>query len=346
MMNGLDVALLYNEPQLAADHPDAASEAGVLESVEAIEAALLARGHRPRRYGLAGSPEEVIVSVRQLGSADVVFNLFEGSGGVGRGEAEVAGMVEWLGYPITGSPAECLALARHKARTKWLLAGAGLPTAAFLLVEPDTRPDPANLAKLLAAGPVIIKPANEDASLGIGPESIVRDEAGVREQLASIHARYGPALVEQFIVGREFNAAMIAVPEPRMLPLSEIEFRGAGTPGWQIVTYDAKWAEESDACRQTPAVCPARVTPEVLARVQAIALAAFRLVGCRDYARVDLRQDVEGRLFVLEVNSNPDLGPGAGFARSLRVAGIGYDALLDQMVREAYVSRGRNTATR
>ncbi len=335
----LDVLLLYNEPLLSADDPDWASEAGVLESVEAVQAALLARGHRVRKLGVGGSVEEFLARLPEIGAADVVFNLFEGLGGVGRGESEIAGLLELLGYPLTGSGAECLALVRHKARTKWLLAGAGVATPKFCLVPADAAVDEQAVTALLSEGPVIVKPAHEDASLGIEDGSVCTDRAALVRQIETIRARYGAVLVEQFIVGREFNAAVLAIGEPRLLPLAEIEFSGPGPRGWQIVTYEAKWAVDSAADRATPPRCPANVEPALARRLSEVALAAFRLTACRDYARVDVRMDDAGRVYVLEVNGNPDIGPTAGFARALRVAEISYEDFVDDMVRQAAAQR-------
>jgi D-alanine-D-alanine ligase len=335
-MKSLEVLLLYNQPMLPTDDPDWASEAGVLESVEAVTAALLARGHRVRHLAVGSSPAELLESLAHLAPPDVVFNLFEGLSGVGRGESEIAGLVELLGHPLTGSPAECLALVRDKARTKWLLAGAGLPTPAFELIGEGDPIDSAKLAALLTEGPLIVKPAHEDASLGIGPESIVTDLPAAVRQIEVVRRRYGPVLVEQFIVGREFNAAFVALPEPELMPLSEIEFSGPEPPGWRIVTYDAKWATGSAADRATPSHCPARVERATAQRIGQIALAAFRLTGCRDYARVDLRMDAQGRVYVLEVNGNPDIGPDDGFFRAVNLAGYSYEEFIERLVQTAF----------
>lgn len=335
----MDVLLLYNEPTLPPDDPDWASEAGVLESVDAVDAALTARGHRTQRLGLAGSIEEILDLLIRLPPVDVVFNLFEGLEGVGRGEAEVAGLVELLGFPLTGSPAECLGLVRHKPRTKWLLAGAGLPTAPFEMVAAAGPLQQERLEALLAGGAVIVKPAHEDASLGIGPQSIVSAWPALVEQIDAIRRRYGAVLVERFIVGREFNAAVIALPEAELLPLAEIEFTGSGPAGWQIVTYDAKWIAGGEADRATPARCPAQVDSATAGRIRQVALEAFRIAGCRHYARVDLRMDQAGQLHVLEINANPDIGPSAGFARALRVAGIDYETFVERMVQTAIETR-------
>ena len=101
------------------------------------------------------------------------------------------------------------------------------------------------------------------------------------------------------------------------------------------MTYDAKWAIGSAADRQTPARCPAQVEPSAAAELGRVALAAFRLAGCRDYARVDMRMDEAGRVYVLEVNGNPDIGPTAGFARSLKAGGIGYEEFVERLVHTA-----------
>ncbi len=344
-MKPLDVLLLYNEPTLPADDPDWAAEAGVLESVEAVSAALLARGHRVRTLAVGSSPAELLTQLAHLAPPDVVFNLFEGLSGVGRGESEIAGLLELLEHPLTGSPAECLALVRDKARTKWLLAGAGLATPAFELIGEADAIDSARLAELLADGPLFVKPAHEDASQGIGPDSIVSDTPALIRQIETVRGRYKAVLVERFIVGREFNAAVIALPDAELLPLAEIEFTGPEPPGWRIVTYEAKWAAGSAADRSTPARCPARVDPATAQQIGRIALAAFRLTGCRDYARVDLRMDAAGQVFVLEVNANPDIGPGGGFFRSLGVAGFTYEDFVERLVQNAFARGATNRAT-
>ena len=110
-------------------------------------------------------------------------------------------------------------------------------------------------------------------------------------------------------------------------------------PHQQLVTYEAKWSPNSEADLRTPPRCPADVTPELAAEISRVALAAFRVVGCRDYARIDLRVNAEGRVFILEVNGNPDLSPSAGLARSLRAAGIDYDEFINRMTEQAAALR-------
>jgi D-alanine-D-alanine ligase len=331
----LQVNVLYNQPLLAESDPDWASEAGVLEAVEAIAAALESRGHGVRRVAVRSSAAEVVEALANGPAADVVVNLCEGLGGTGAGEANVAGLVELCGLPLTGSPPECLALVRDKARTKWLLQGAGLPTAPFFhIAEGDRLPrEPLRLA--LAEGPWLVKPAKEDASLGISQESVVSDLAALERQVELVHGRYGDVLIERYIAGREFNAGIVALDEAMALPIAEIQFGEHSQQSWRLVTYDAKWTPGSDDYASTPVACPAPIDAQLAARIEQAALAAFRLTGCRDYGRVDFRVDDVGEVYILEVNANPDLSPSAGFARGLAVAGIGYDDFVERLAQSA-----------
>jgi D-alanine-D-alanine ligase len=306
----------------------------VLDSVEAVERALAARGHNPQRLAIR-SFAELLDGFKDNTRPDVVFNLFEGFGGVGRGEAEVAGLVELAGFPLTGSPAASLSLVRDKPRTKWLLAGAGVPTAPFELIPTSAEIDRTRLIALLDYGAVIVKPAHEDGSLGIGPESIVDAPESLMRQIEHVQSRYGAVLVERFIAGREFNAAIVDFGQPEVLPLAEIDFQGGEHEGWQIVTYDAKWSAGSEADRNTPSRCPAVVDEHAATQISQIALEAFRLCGCRGYARVDLRLDAQGNAYVLEVNANPDIGPGTGFRKTLSASGMAFENFIDRLVTSA-----------
>jgi D-alanine-D-alanine ligase len=336
----MHVSVLYNEPSLPIDHPDYASEAGVLESVEAVEAAVVEAGHRAMRLGLAADPRGIMRRLQDI-DADLVVNLFEGLGGVGAGESQVAGILELLGIPFTGSGSKCLTLVQEKALTKWLLLGAGLPSPQFHLVATREAVDMARFQPLLAAGQAIVKPAHEDGSLGIGPESIVSDSTALARQIHRVREHYGDVLVEQFIAGREFNVGIVALPEPIVLPLAEIEFVPGIAP---IVSYDAKWTPAAPEYNGTAARCPAAVLPELGDEISRVALAAFRLTNCRQYARVDLRVDKAGRPFILEVNANPDISPSAGLARQIRASGMSYADFVCRMLetageREASASR-------
>lgn len=330
----MNVVILFNAPSLPPDHADYASEAGVLEAVEAVEASLSRHGHRHCRLAVGATPAAIIDDLARA-EADVLVNLCEGLGGTGSGESQVTGLIELLGIPFTGSGSECLALARDKARTKWMFLGAGLPTPAFQYLAPDDALHVELFEPALDAGPLIVKPAHEDASLGISPASVVTDASALVRQVDEVRRRYGEVLVEQYITGREFNVGVLALPEPEVLPLAEIKFLPDPQSPWNMVTYDAKWTPGTFAFGGTPARCPADVAPELAAELRRVSLAAFRLTGCRDYARVDFRVDGDERVYILEVNSNPDISPSAGLAREILAAGLSYDQFVCRLVETA-----------
>jgi D-alanine-D-alanine ligase len=330
----LDIAILFNEPTLPREHRDYAQEAGVLESVEAFREALLGAGHEVREIGVRNSITPLLDSLSAK-RPDVIVNLCEGFAGRTAGEAHLAAVLELSGVPYSGSPPECLALVRDKARTKWLLRGAGLPTAPFVRLNPGEPLPREQLSPWLSHGPLFVKPAAEDASLGIGPDSVVSDWKSLEQQIERIARLYGSVLVEQFIDGREFNVGVIALPDLQCLPLAEIEFRADGGSRWPIVTYEGKWSAGSAADRATPVRCPADIEPPMAGSIRAAALAAYQLTACRDYARVDLRTDRSGNIFILEVNANPDAGPNAGLARALAAAGVEYESFVDRLISTA-----------
>lgn len=327
------VLLLYNAPSLDASHPDYAQEAGVLESVEAADDALRGAGHVVERLGILGI-DELTARLSKSPRPDVLFNLCEGFGGRGEGETEVAELLESHRLPYTGSPAAALKLARNKVATKIHLAEGEIATAPFARVQ-SSEPLPLDaLSQLLSAGPVLVKPAAEDASLGITTSSVCVDLGQLQTQLEIMFVNFRELLVEQFIAGREFNVAVIALPKPQCLPLAEIVFADDLGSMERIVTYDAKWVDGGTADRATPVQCPAELSPELASRIREVALRAFERVGCRQYARVDLRVDSNLRVFLLEVNANPDLSPRAGLAKAIAAAGLRYPEFLISLVAD------------
>jgi D-alanine-D-alanine ligase len=326
--------VLYNEPVLPPGHPDAESEHEVLETVEEVTRALGDAGHAVRRLGVGRDPGLLLTRLRKE-RPDAVFNLFEGLADHYETEAHVAGILDWLRVPYTGSPFATLCLARNKVRTKYLLQGAGLPTPGFLAVESLPVPE------CRLGWPVIVKPAGQDASLGLDQGSVVTSQERLEERVARLLEAYGPpVLVEQFIRGREFNVALVEVPELQALPISEILFTDPDPGFWPIVTYDAKWKPGSRDYESTPPKHPAEISPRLGGRLERLATAAFRLLGCRDYGRVDFRVGAAGRPYILEVNPNPDFHSEAGLASGLASAGLTHARLTIELMNRA-LARGR-----
>lgn len=323
----MKIAVCYNRvpPRLRkGESADRISESGAASEAKAVRNALKSLGHDPLLLPVGADIAPFITRLRKEKPA-LVFNLCEGFWGDSAKEMHIAALLELLDIPYTGSGPICLGLTQDKARTKDLLTRHHLPTPPYMIVEPGAACPPSEQHALTY--PLIVKPCSEDASLGITADSIVADAAALKARVAYIHTTYRQAaLVEEFIDGREINAALLGSTP---LPPAEIEFRqGLLHP---IVTYDGKWLEESSEYRQTVPVCPALLDGETERRVKDVALRAFHLLDCRDYARVDIRLR-NGHPFILEINANPDISPDAGLARAASAAGYSYPQLIEQIL--------------
>lgn len=322
------VAILFNDDAGLArgETKDAIAARAVVGVAQAVEQAVRECGWQP--VAIPAPPTAgALAAALQAAGADVVFNLCEAWAGEARFEAAVAWLLEMLRLPYTGSPPLSLSLALHKHLAKELLAARAVPVPRGRVLVAGNEPIEA------MPFPWIVKPAAEDASHGISLDSVVGGEAAARAQARLVIARYGgPALVEEFVEGREFNVSILGADT---LPLSEIDFSGfpAGRP--RLVTYEAKWVEESPEYRGTPPVEPGDLPPALEGRIRAVALAAFRALGVRDYGRVDIRLHPDRGPLVLEVNPNPDLSPDAGFARAAQRAGLSYAGLVRRLVEAA-----------
>jgi len=335
------VLLLHNQPVLPAGHPDAASEYEILEVVEDIDRVVRAAGYKTERLSVGNDLQRLIDGLIKI-QPDAVFNLFEGLADRPSTETVVAGILEWFHVSFTGSPSETLALARDKQRTKLMLRGAGLPTAPFFVVEHLPVP------KCTLKWPVIVKPAMQDCSIGIDQSSVVTNQSQLENRVEHVLARYGPVLVEQFINGREFQVSLIeGAPDergrcvPLALPLSEIVFKDKSL--WPIYSYTAKWAETSNEYQSAPLVVPVIIRPDWLERINDVAKRAYRLLNCRDYARVDMRVDSDGEPYILEVNPNPFINSLA-LSDGLGAVGLSHNQFVADLVEAALSRRDPRSA--
>jgi D-alanine-D-alanine ligase len=340
------VAIVYNEPERSRYDRCGEEKAvlGVLDSVSAVLRSLEETGDRVVLLPLASPWQEAREKLAAL-DADVVFNLFEGFCGRPETEPLVPEFLEELGVPFTGCPAESLRLALNKADLKLALIAAGIPTPAFQTLTPDT------LGKFGLRFPCIVKPAGEDASHGITAASFVEDLTALERQVGAIVGSYGgEALVEDFAGGREFNATVLGDSRSTVLPASEIVYSlPPGVP--RLLTFAAKWEPDSPEYRGTQVVCPAGLDELEAESLAATAWTAFRLTGCRGYARVDMRYNGKRGLNVIEVNPNPDISPDAGAARQARAAGMTYTGFIAKIVdmaleKEQYARKNTRDARR
>lgn len=263
---------------------------------------------------------------------DVVFNFIELYKENSRLEMNIVGIFELLNISYTGAPPMALANCQNKILAKRILNSEGIKTPRFTIFRKYKKKYVHDLTY-----PLIVKPAYEDASVGIENDSIVRNYKDLKSRIEYVIKYFAqPVLVEEFIEGRELNVAVLGDTRPRALPISEIDFTEMPDHLHNIVSYQAKWDPQHEAYHKTIPICPANLPKGVEEKAKKIALNAFRTMGCRDYARIDMRLSKNNALYVLEVNPNPDLTESAGFMRSAEAAGFSYVKTLKKIIELAY----------
>jgi D-alanine-D-alanine ligase len=321
------IGILYNlvDKVESGKEIDKLADNEVLQTASAVKEALEKKGHAASLVRLNGRLEGLKKRF------DFIFNLAEGIGGNHLAEPEIALSLKKAGIPFSGADDYALALCMDKARTKKLLQKHEIPTPEFQVFKnPDDK-----LKKKLGF-PLIVKPAYEDGSIGIELDSVVRNDDELRHKVKEVLSTYNqPALVERFIDGREINVAIIGNRKNLyVLPLSEIMFDFPDNLP-KIVSFKAKWVEDSMQYKGTVGKCPAEVPKHLHDKLAEAAKKAFKVTKCKDYARVDFR--VKGdEIYALEVNPNPCINPnGAGFVRSAKAAGYAYDDMINKILELA-----------
>ena len=309
---------------------------GVMEAVESVSSALKELGYP---FTVLGIGDDTAREIKQLihSDADVVFNLCESIKGKSRLQPCFAGTLELLGIPYTGSDFEATILAIDKRKTKALLKRNSIPTPvdwdSHSLIHGDTSLDDVDF-------PVIIKPAKEDGSIGIHQSSVVEERDKLGDILEDRIDTYGEQiLIERFIAGREFYVGFLGNDPLRSLPIAEIGF-GALPKGYKnIMSYQAKWDVDSIERRQFRRICPAEVDGSLKEQLIRYARGAYEVVGLYGYGRIDLRVDLEGNVYVIDVNANPDITIGQGFPLTAEVGGIQYPELIKILIDCAFERR-------
>lgn len=315
------------------DPEERLSEEEILLTAQRVRHILDEQGRKTVARTLTQPLSEVAAFLEAIPRGSTVFNLFEGFSGESQSEVQVGLLLSSLGLRATGCPPLSMHLGLYKDLCKQILAGAGLPTADCTVLR--TRADADR--PLPFPFPAFLKPVSDDASLGIGPENLVNSDRELRKRAAEMLRRFPRGLlVEPFLDGREFNCSVVESPRGfEVLPPSMVDYSELPPGHPPVLTYAAKWHTESEVFMKTPTICPAPVEEEKITAVQDLALKAFKLIRCRGYARVDLREDAAGALHVLEVNPNPDISPNAGLAKQARTRGLSYDELILQVVAAA-----------
>lgn len=259
----------------------------------------------------------------------IVFNLCEAIPGIPQSEAQAAALLESHGFVYTGSPPGVLALSEDKSRVKELLASRGIPTPVWRLCHSEADSD------TWSEFPAIVKAADRHCSEAVTPETVVMSREDLRRRLSFMLETYGrPALVEQFIDGREFHVSLWGNGRITMLPPAEMDFSAFSDVRDRLCTYEAKFVPESKHYQAIRALLPAPLSDREYRALRRIAVSTYKAVGCRDYARLDIRLH-EGVFYVLDVNPNADISSDASMACAAEFKGYSYGRMGSTLVRMA-----------
>jgi D-alanine-D-alanine ligase len=350
----LKVAVLYDlweespaqsepEPEKPVRKKTKSSKRAPKHDREEVFDALEKLGHEPFYYVLDGRTQ----SLKALANcgADLVFNLTESYAGDDLKEMNVAAYLDLLGLPYTGSGPHAHVLAQDKAIAKKMFAFHGIRTPYFATAfrgKIDHAHD--------ISFPLIVKPTGEDGSIGISNESVVNSVKELMERVEFLQEEYdSPALIEEYIEGREIYAAILGSYERAyVLPLIELDLSRLPTGTPRIAGTDVKFERETEAYKLTKSAPAEGLDEETEQRLIDTALAAYRAVKLRDYGRIDMRLTESGEVYVLEANPNPWLASGQEFAMAAKKSGLTYTQLIGEiidMARMRYEAKAKAEAS-
>lgn len=319
----LPVLYLYNvEPAW-----DALDAAAALQANEKMAAALQEAGHPVISAGLSDSDLPALLS--RFSSSDlIVFNQCESLPGIPFSEPEAARIIESHGFAYTGSPPDVLRRTENKAETKRILDAHNIPTPAWRVYHEPVAGD-------WTIYPAIVKTAREHCSLSLSPDSVVMNSREMEARIAHVLKNYGqPALVEDFIDGREFHVPLWGNGEIHILPVVEMDFSAFHDVHDRLCTYDSKFDPDSRHYNRIESLIPSPLSADTLKTLERVSLETYRAIGCRDYARLDVRLR-DGIFYVLDVNPNAALDSDASIASSAEHSGISYCEMMTRLVRLA-----------
>ncbi|HZI80545.1 MAG TPA: ATP-grasp domain-containing protein [Vicinamibacterales bacterium] len=336
-MGKLSIVVLYDRVLVDEDAEQAAStdKSPVTRTLDKKEVedevaeALVKLGHEAIKHELDGTPKSLLALARI--ECDLVFNLTESFADDDTADFKIAGFLELIGKPYTGSGTHGLMLAQDKAIAKKIFAFHGIHTPVFAKSFRG-RLDFSHDLQF----PVIVKPAREDGSIGIEFSAVVSSIRELMERMDWLHANFdSPVLIEEYIEGREMYVGVLGNDKPEALPVIELDLSKLpdGTP--RIAAAEVKWGKGTKAYRDTKSAVATDLSEEITKALQQTAVAAYQALELRDYGRVDMRLQPDGRVHVIEANPNPWLSSKAEFAMAARKAGRTYPQLVEEIVELA-----------
>ncbi|HWP23974.1 MAG TPA: hypothetical protein VNM15_07360 [Candidatus Binatia bacterium] len=300
---------------------DWAAEAHVIGALKKL-------GHEVRTLGVFDEPGMIIDEIK-ANPPDVVFNLTEHFNAVSAYDRNVAGLLEMMGVPYTGSSPTGLTLCKNKGMAKELLAYHKIRVPNFAIYSPGSRIKRPSRLKF----PLFIKPVEEEASYGISLDSFVENDEAFEERVRFVHERMNQAaLAEEYIDGREIYVSLLGNDRLRVFPFREVIFSEIPEGQPKFSTFKAKW---DDAYRKRWGIKNVFADPfpnGTDQRIVKICKSVYRALRIRGYGRLDLRVTPEGEVVVLEANPNPNLDRDDEFAQSAAKAGVSYPRLIQRIL--------------
>jgi D-alanine-D-alanine ligase len=339
-MGKLKIVVLYDrvlvdetEEQAANDKSPVVRTLDKKEVEEEVAEVLTKLGHEPVMYELDGTQKSLLGLAKV--ECDLVFNLAESFADDDTADFKIAAFLELLGKKYTGTGTHGLMLAQDKAVAKKIFAFHGIHTPTFARCYRG-RLDFSHDLQF----PVIVKPAREDGSIGIEFSAVVNSIRELMERMDWLHANFdSPVLIEEYIDGREMYVGVIGNDKPEALPIIELDLSKLpdGTP--KIAAAEVKWGKGTKAYKDTKSAVATDLPEEIVQTLQQTAVAAYQALELRDYGRVDMRLQADGRVHVIEVNPNPWLSSRAEFAMAARKSGRTYPQLVEEII-ELATARG------
>jgi D-alanine-D-alanine ligase len=330
MSRRLHVSVLVDNAAVPEDDPDFATRPAEPVTEYHVIWALRDLHHNVSVLPAAKDIAAMVGAITEKGP-DIVFNLTEEFGGDRRLDKNIAGLLEMLGIPFTGTGPDGLMLCRDKQLCKQLLSLHKIRVPGFGALAPG---HPIRVSKNLRY-PLVIKPAFEDSSEGISNASLVANEIELKERVRFVHERWQqPAIAEEYIRGLELYVTVMGNKRLNVLPIRECVFDPEENQGPQLATYRVKWNPEYRE-KWNIRFDFARLEPPIVERIERVCRKVYHVLQIRDYGRIDLRLTPDNKVVILEANANPDLAYGEEVAEAAEKAGIHYDSLIERILHLA-----------
>lgn len=324
----LTIAIVYNSESkvIRGISQDLLALQSTSDTANILFEALNNLGYQTEKIRINGSLNALKRGLEKLSSQQtLIFNLCDGFKGEITAQAAITRMISALSFPQTGSTEEVILNCTNKAKAKEILLDAGLKTPDYQVFEKSEGLIDIQL-------PVIVKPLFEDGSIGINSHSVSNSADDIYHQIDYVIQNYDqPALVEEFIPGREISVSLWGNERINVLPMVEHDFSHVEDPLAHVLTYETKWIPDYYYDQNIIWRCPAQLTESVKNTIASAAKKAYQVIGLRDFARIDFRY-YEGTPYIIDINEIPDLHPEAGFAQSALAAGYSFEGMVQNIL--------------